>query len=87
MTDEPVDLAAKRWEAATSCRGLPPVDALKAALRAIESGDLNPDHVLVACGCVDDAGKISTRVFSAGDFHLYAQLGLLQRAKATITRD
>lgn len=87
MPDEPVDIAARRWEAATSCKGLPPADALKAALRAIESGDLNPDHVLVCCGCVDGDAKISTRVFSAGEFDLYGQLGLLDRSKTTITRD
>lgn len=48
MTETPVNLAEERAVRDGDCRKWTPVDALKACLRDIENGDINPDILYIA---------------------------------------
>jgi hypothetical protein len=69
-------LEAKRWEKTTDPNAHKPIEALRAAIRGIESGEINPDHIVV----VYHDNKDGTGYFQAGEFStLVASMGLLTR--------
>lgn len=81
---ELVDLSEKRWEAVEDPAKHEPADALRAALRAIESGEKAPTHVIVLFGTDTDDGGSRTSFYQSGVYRLHAQLGLLEQGKAHI---
>lgn len=79
MTDI-TSLESKRWEKKPDPNAHKPVEALKAALRDIESGALDPKHIIVVYTAGDDENS-RTGYYQAGELNGYfAALGLLTRA-------
>lgn len=81
---EIADLSERRWQKAAAPDELKPVDALRQAIREIEAGTIDADHLLICIGAVDGEGGVSTDWLQAGPLNLYGQLGLLERVKGLI---
>lgn len=81
MTDEPIDFLEKRWNGGSNQPdAYTPREALLAAIRRIDSGEITPDHVIICMGaCNPEDAFISTVYTQAGSFNPYAQIGLLDR--------
>lgn len=75
------DLAARRWDAIEDPAKHEPAEALRAALRAIESGELAPTHIIVLCGTDAADGGSTVQFFQSGSYRAHAQLGLIEDAK------
>lgn len=72
-------LDAKRWEKQTDPNAHKPTEALHAALRDIEAGNLKPKHIIVVY-CTDEGEQGGTGYYQAGELNGYfAALGLLTR--------
>ena len=79
------DLNAKRWERDSDPAKHDPLEALRAALRAVESGEAPmPTHVIVAFGRDDETGSSATRFFQSGTYRYHSQIGLLSEAAAML---
>lgn len=81
---DPVDLSAVRWDRIEDPEKHEPADALRAALRAIESGERSPTHAIVLFGYDTENGGSKSGFYQAGTYRLHAQLGLLEEGKALI---
>lgn len=83
-----VDLSAKRWETIEDPSKHTPLDALRAAVRAIESGDVPmPDHIVVAFGRTADDGGSGHTYFQAGSYPCHAAVGLIEAIKSRMLVD
>lgn len=80
---EITDLSARRWQKATTSDEVQPMDALRQAMREIDTGETPASHVIVCVGHVTDEG-VKTDWFQAGELNLFGQLGLIERVKADI---
>lgn len=78
------DLSAKRWSAVEDPAKHEPAEALRAALRMIESGERNPTHIIVVMGYDTPDGGSKSGFCQSGPYRLHAQLGLLDEGKAMI---
>jgi hypothetical protein len=70
VADDVVDLVARRWERRTEPNEHEPIEALRAAVRAIEAGEIDPDHIVVCYHVPEDPPR--TGWFQAG---LQSELG------------
>ena len=79
MPNEPVSLAARRWDAGDGDpRSHSVKDMLQAIIGKIDAGELEIDHAVFVWG--KDAGNIGDDgYFQSGSFGPYAQIGLLHR--------
>jgi len=77
---EVVSLSEKRWAAASKPGDMRAVEALRAALHAVESGRESPEHVIVIMGGEDEDGDTYTRCWQSGSYKYHAQTGLLHTA-------
>lgn len=77
---EPISLAARKWGRDTNPANHQPQVALHEALRQLEAGEIEADHVMVIHGYHDDAGKSQVGYLQAGKFSELEQCGLLARA-------
>jgi hypothetical protein len=76
-----VDLAEKRWtDGENNPRQHKPRDALLAALRDIDAGVINPDH-LVVCYSLPNNDEAECGYYQAGCAHngLFHSIGILMR--------
>jgi hypothetical protein len=73
------DLDAARWAREGPPSAFRPEDALRAALRAIEGGELAPRHVIVSIAYDAVGGRGGTHVLQSGSYDLHGQLGLVAR--------
>lgn len=78
------DLRAARWRSGTGAQGLPPDDALYAALRDFDSGDMQVLHVTVCVAEQCEDGTVSTHVYSAGAYTTHGAVGLVHGSAHTI---
>lgn len=86
MTDL-VDFSSRRWsDSRKSCRDFSPRDALCEALRLIDAGEIDPDHVIVLFGRQDGEASIADWR-QAGSFGAYAQRGLIETVKLRMLVD
>lgn len=80
-----VDLSAKRWDAVNDPSSHSPVEAMKAAIRAIETGDASmPDHIVVAFGRTTEDGGSGHTYFQAGSYPCHAAVGLIEAIKSRL---
>lgn len=78
MTDEPIDFLAKRWKDGTEHPGAyTPREALLAAVRRIDSGEITPEHVVVCMGHYEGDGVFKHHYTQAGSFGAFGAIGLL----------
>lgn len=78
FAEHPRSLSEVRAERSGSAGDLTPRDVLIRALRDIDAGAVEADHVIVAIGSTSPA--VSRTVFyHGGSFAFHAQLGLLSR--------
>ncbi len=80
---EIADLSARRWQTATEPHQVRPVDALRQVASQIEAGEIDASHVIICVGIEEDHA-VQSQWFQAGDFALFAQIGLLERIKAAM---
>lgn len=82
------ELTARRWDKGS---GLPsshkPREALEVALHRFDSGEWPADHIIVVFGHIDAEGGGIASFTQAGDFNVYAQLGLLRSAQGLILEE
>lgn len=76
---DPVDFDDKRWEKAT-IDDIKPVDALRRAIKEIERGDIDVNHVIVIFHDKRNGKGGGVGWFQGGDFSWMSQCGMLQRA-------
>lgn len=74
--DNVTHLADRRWKGHSSPGAYKPEEALHAALRAIETGESTPSHIIVIM-----TGSDQTRYLQAGEAGTLEQLGLIERIK------
>lgn len=74
---ETVNLDTARWRAKRSPNDHKPVEALRAALHAIESGEVDPLHIVVCIAGGSEEGGVKTSYYQAGTYNHHGQLGLL----------
>jgi hypothetical protein len=84
---EPIDLADVRWRRDSKPNSHEPTEALRAALRDIQSGEIDPLHLIVVIGAETDNGKTRTAYYQAGSYNHHGQLGLLDAASKMMDRD
>jgi hypothetical protein len=78
VSDEPINLSARRFDRAHVPNQTGPRTALDKALADIESGEETPEHVIVIFGTTrKDDGASALRYYNAGDYGSHAQNGLL----------
>jgi len=73
MADEPTDFEAQRWDRVQAPCEHQPVVALRRALAAIESGNIDPKHVIVLWTEGERSGY-----FQAGDLCGFGQVGFIE---------
>ena len=76
----PLNLGAARFARADATNQVDPADALEAALAAIRSGELNPQHAIVLIAEPTERGAVTTRFYQGGSYNNHGQLGLLTQA-------
>lgn len=81
-----VDLGAHRWGMGKCAADHAPADALREALRAIEAGELEPDHVLVTLTWPTGESRRAIRYLSAGKLDWVAQHGLAHGVAGMIAK-
>jgi hypothetical protein len=82
------DFHARRWDAIDDPARHSPLDALRAAVRAIESGDAeSPDHIVVAFGRTTADGGSGHNYFQAGSYPCHATIGLIEAVKSRLLAD
>jgi hypothetical protein len=74
------DLSARRWRDRPDPNDHTPVEALRAALRAVERGEIDPEHIIVGWSGDDDR----VGYYQSGKLDHYASIGLLERIKHMI---
>lgn len=76
-----LDLNERRWDADSSPNAFTPIEALRALIRKIETGDINPQHLVVAIAAEPTGPDMALRTlyFQAGAFDYYGQVGLVSR--------
>ena len=79
MTEAPVNLAEERAVRDGDCRKWAPVDALKACLRNIENGEINPDILYIAMVERDEEKNEANYDFQAAGGKKLEIVGLLYR--------
>lgn len=80
------DLRAARWESGHLAHGLPPEDAIYAALRHIEGGGIKALHVCVVIAEETPEAGLRTHTFSAGAYNVHGSSGMLQAAATRVLR-
>jgi hypothetical protein len=80
---EPTSLAERRWDTKESPADHSVADMLRVALGRIERGEIKPDHAVLCLGKIDD-GVSRAEYMQAGTYLAFAQVGLLDRAKALL---
>lgn len=73
---EPINLAVRRFDAASFPEELQPTDALHAALAEVVNDDLR--HIIVCVARKTDNSGCAYRYFQAGDYDAAGQVGLLR---------
>lgn len=76
MKDE---LSQRRWATKTEPGDHKPIDAVRAILRDMESGDFEPNHVIIVYANNSDV-EGATGYYQAGDAGYHGSLGILTRA-------
>lgn len=71
------EITRRRWEMRQNPQAFKPADALKAILHDIESGELNPEHIVVVYNVKVDEEERATGYYQAGKFSRLEALGLL----------
>lgn len=71
-----VDLDSARWTGNKTPADHKPVEALKAAIRAIEEGHIDATHVVIG---IASTSEKRTHMFQAGPFDYWGQVGLVHR--------
>lgn len=77
MTD-PADLVARRWANGGPPSAFKPIDAMRACLRDMEDGTVNPAHIVVIVASEKEDGG-TTLVYQAGTHGYHARKGLVAR--------
>lgn len=77
------DFHQHRWDRATRPAELKPEEALIAATR--DAPEFEPEHIIILAGKVCEDGSIHTRLYQAGKFNDYEQLGMFAHARHTHT--
>jgi hypothetical protein len=72
---------ARRWDASNLARECRPVDALREAIRRIETGEWKADHIIVCSAGREDDGDW-TDVLVAGSFGALSTIGMLRSIEA-----
>ena len=80
------DFAVQRWNKKENPGAHSPRDALIAALRDLDSGVIDPRHIIIVYANKGDVDEDAlTGYYQAGDLHgVYGVLGLLARANHLI---
>lgn len=87
MSDDKIaDLSKRRWDEESSPAEHKPIDALKAAIREIES-DVQIDHVIILIGQRKERGAINDGFKQAGDFNGFEQVGLIHHGMHRMLSD
>jgi len=79
--DEPVSLAARRWITSDKPTDFSPREALEAIIRAIDSGELKPDHVLIVYLRNMDSENEGVGYYQSGKGGWIKAIGMMERAK------
>jgi hypothetical protein len=77
---------ARRWEKDTDPKSHPPVTALREALRQLEAGEIEAEHIMVVHAHHDSDGVSHVGFLQAGKFCELAQVGMMQRAARLIAQ-
>ena len=72
------DLAERRWNGVSDPNKHAPIEALRAALRDIETGAVDPKHIIVSVARRGPEEN-STMFYQAGEYQQHGQLGLATR--------
>lgn len=72
------EVTERRWKTKTLPTDHKPIDAVRMFLRQLESGELNPNHVIIVYANNEDC-EGATGFFQAGDAGFHGQLGILTR--------
>ena len=74
---EVVDFTARRWNTVDNSTNFKPLDALREAIRMIESGEYEADQVVVCFGRRTDDGGSGQTFAQAGSYTFHEALGLV----------
>lgn len=73
------EIGQRRWQQKTKPGDHKPIDAVRAILRDMESGEFNPNHIIIVYANNEDA-EGATGYYQAGDAGYHGSLGIMQRA-------
>lgn len=83
FASHPKSISEIRGDKAGNGKEWKPRDALIAALRDLDSGEINPDYVVIVIGKVKDDGGTSTTYYQATP-NAYVMLGMIEDLKRHI---
>lgn len=85
FSTHPQSISELRADRSGLPRDLSPRDVLIRVLRAMDAGEIAPDHVVIIMGNgVEDAGS-RTAYHQGGSYSYHAQLGLIHRALSLLS--
>lgn len=82
---EITSLSARRWAKDSDPNKFTPREVIVEALRQLDAGEVEAEHVIVVHGWYDPAGVSNTGYFQGGEFRHLEGIGLLHRAIALMT--
>lgn len=77
---EPVSLTARKWQRDTNPKSHAPETALREALRQLEAGEIQADHIMVIHAHHTELGVSHVGYLQAGKFSELEQCGMMLRA-------
>lgn len=86
FSDHPKTIGEIRSDKSQKAEHWSPRDALIAALREIDSGEMKVDSCVLVFGKIEKGGS-ETNIKVAGNHSTYVTLGLIERAKHLINAD
>lgn len=79
--DGPVSLAARRWINSNKPTDFSPREALEAVIRDIDSGEINPDQVIIVYLRDMDSENEGVGYYQSGKGGWIKAIGMMERAK------